>query len=91
MMTRTERDKMLAGDLYDAGAPELQADAAATHEWLARYNAAFGAPISPTLKRTSAGAARCQNREYAAGIAINLPEKRSRYRSSQTSSKRQPL
>jgi hypothetical protein len=35
MMTRTERDKMLAGDLYDAGAPELQADAAAAHEWLA--------------------------------------------------------
>jgi len=45
-MTRTERDKMLAGDLYDAGAPELQADAAAAHEWLARYNAAFGTPIS---------------------------------------------
>ena len=46
MMTRTERDKMLAGDLYDAGAPELQADAAAAHEWLVRYNAAFGTPIS---------------------------------------------
>src|ERR1700726_2716081 len=46
MMTRTERDKMLAGDLYDAGAPELQGDAAAAHEWLARYNAAFGTPIS---------------------------------------------
>jgi hypothetical protein len=46
MMTRTERDKMLADDLYDAGAPELQADAAAAHEWLARYNAAFGTPIS---------------------------------------------
>ena len=45
-MTRTERDKMLAGDLYDAGAPELQADAAAAHEWLGRYNAAFGTPIS---------------------------------------------
>src|ERR1700731_4699653 len=46
MMTRTERDKMLAGDLYDAGAPELQADAAAAHEWLPRHNAAFGTPIS---------------------------------------------
>ena len=46
MMTRTEKDKMLAGDLYDAGAPELQADAAAAHEWLARYNSAFGTPIS---------------------------------------------
>lgn len=46
MITRTEKEKMLAGDLYDAGAPELQADAAAAHEWLARYNAACGTPIS---------------------------------------------
>src|SRR5689334_19160122 len=34
----TERDKMLAGELYDASAPELQAELAATHRWLARYN-----------------------------------------------------
>lgn len=45
-MTRTEKEKMLAGDLYDASAPELQAEMAAAHEWLARYNAAFGKPIS---------------------------------------------
>jgi maltose O-acetyltransferase len=32
---------MLAGELYDAGAPELQAERAATHLWLARYNAAL--------------------------------------------------
>jgi maltose O-acetyltransferase len=32
---------MLAGELYDASAPEIQADLAATHRWLARYNAAF--------------------------------------------------
>ena len=38
-MTRTEREKMLAGELYDASAPEIQADLAATHRWLARYNA----------------------------------------------------
>src|SRR4051794_27739820 len=44
MMTRTEKEKMLAGDLYDADAPELQAEEAAAHDWLARYNAAFGAP-----------------------------------------------
>jgi maltose O-acetyltransferase len=44
MITRTEKEKMLSGDLYDAGAPELQADVAAAHEWLARYNAAFGTP-----------------------------------------------
>ena len=36
---RTEKDKMLAGELYDASAPEIQADQAATHRWLARYNA----------------------------------------------------
>jgi maltose O-acetyltransferase len=35
---RTEKDKMLAGDLYHPGAPEIQADLAATRAWLARYN-----------------------------------------------------
>ena len=38
-MTRTEKDKMLAGELYDASAPEIQAELTATHRWLARYNA----------------------------------------------------
>jgi len=32
---------MLAGELYDASAPEIQAELAATHKWLARYNAAL--------------------------------------------------
>ena len=36
---RTEKDKMLAGELYDASAVEIQAELAATHRWLARYNA----------------------------------------------------
>ena len=45
-MTRTEKEKMLAGDLYDASAPELQAEMAAAQEWLARYNATFGKPPS---------------------------------------------
>src|SRR3546814_7155 len=36
---RTEKDKMLAGDLYDPAAPEIQADLASAHRWLARYNA----------------------------------------------------
>lgn len=40
-MVRTEKDKMLAGELYDASAAELQAELATTHRWLARYNAAF--------------------------------------------------
>ena len=41
-MSRTERDKMLACEPYDANAPEIQAELAATHRWLARYNAALG-------------------------------------------------
>ena len=40
--TRTQKQKMLAGDLYDAGDPEIQADLAATREWLVRYNASLG-------------------------------------------------
>ena len=39
-MTRSEKDKMLAGELYRTDAPELIADRAATAAWLARYNAA---------------------------------------------------
>lgn len=38
-MARTEKDKMLAGELYDAAAPEIQADQRDTMAWLARYNA----------------------------------------------------
>jgi maltose O-acetyltransferase len=32
---------MLAGELYDAGATEIQAELMTTQRWLARYNAAF--------------------------------------------------
>ncbi|HYZ39483.1 MAG TPA: sugar O-acetyltransferase [Stellaceae bacterium] len=46
---RAEREKMLAGELYDASAPELQAEMAATHRWLACYNAALDA--SPAERR----------------------------------------
>jgi maltose O-acetyltransferase len=46
---RTEKDKMLAGELYDAGDPQLQAELAATHRWLVRYNATLGA--SPAERR----------------------------------------
>lgn len=35
---------MLAGELYEASAPELQADLAATAGWLARYNVALALP-----------------------------------------------
>jgi maltose O-acetyltransferase len=40
-MARSEKDKMLTGDLYDATDPEIQAELAATHRWLVRYNAAL--------------------------------------------------
>jgi maltose O-acetyltransferase len=46
---RTEREKMLAGELYDPSAPDIQADLAATHSWLARYNAALD--LSPADRR----------------------------------------
>jgi maltose O-acetyltransferase len=37
---RSEKEKMLAGDLYDAGDSKLEAERTATHRWLLRYNAA---------------------------------------------------
>ncbi len=41
-MTRTEKQKMLAGELYDAGDAELQADLLAAQRWMARFNAMLG-------------------------------------------------
>jgi maltose O-acetyltransferase len=38
----TEKEKMLAGELYDPADPEIQADQAATKAWLVRYNASLG-------------------------------------------------
>jgi maltose O-acetyltransferase len=49
MQMRSEKDKMLAGELYDASAPEIQAELAATHRWLARYNAALD--LAPSERR----------------------------------------
>lgn len=43
-MPKTEKQKMLAGELYDAGDAEIQADLAATREWLVRYNASLAMP-----------------------------------------------
>ena len=40
-MNRTEKEKMLAGELYRADSPEIQADQVANMAWLARYNAAI--------------------------------------------------
>jgi maltose O-acetyltransferase len=41
-MAKTELQKMLAGELYHASCPEIQAELAACAAWLARYNAALG-------------------------------------------------
>ena len=38
----TEREKMLAGELYRSNDPEILAELAAAHSWLARYNASAG-------------------------------------------------
>ncbi|GGF54020.1 nodulation protein [Azorhizobium oxalatiphilum] len=38
-MARTERDRMLAGELYLAADPELVAERRAAADWMARYNA----------------------------------------------------
>jgi maltose O-acetyltransferase len=43
-MPRSEKEKMLAGDLYRPGDPEILADMAATRAWLVRYNASLGKP-----------------------------------------------
>jgi maltose O-acetyltransferase len=40
---RTEKEKMLAGELYHAGEAELQADAAKAKAWMSRYNASMAA------------------------------------------------
>jgi maltose O-acetyltransferase len=40
-MTRSQKEKMLAGDLYNAADPEIQADLLATGVWLKRYNDAL--------------------------------------------------
>jgi len=47
-MTRTEKQKMVAGDLYSAADSELQAEAQATGTWLAEYNGAAG--LSPEVR-----------------------------------------
>jgi maltose O-acetyltransferase len=48
-MTRSEKQKMLAGELYRPGDPEIQADAAATKAWLARFNVSLAG--SPAERR----------------------------------------
>ncbi|HYP84132.1 sugar O-acetyltransferase [Variovorax sp.] len=46
---QTQKERMLAGELYDPNAPEIQADQLACHAWLARYNASMAA--TPAQRR----------------------------------------
>jgi maltose O-acetyltransferase len=48
-MSRSEKDKMLAGEMYRPGDPEIQAEQAATKKWLVRYNASLA--LSPPERR----------------------------------------
>ncbi|UNE62628.1 hypothetical protein MML47_21280 [Xanthomonas oryzae] len=43
---QTEKQKMLAGELYNAADAQLQADQAAAAEWMMRYNATGAQPFA---------------------------------------------
>jgi len=45
-MPRSEMDKMLAGELYDAAAPDIAAEQRAAMAWLVRFNALLAAPAA---------------------------------------------
>jgi maltose O-acetyltransferase len=45
-LNKTEKQKMLAGELYRPGDAEIAADQAANKAWLVRYNAALARPVS---------------------------------------------
>lgn len=53
-MLRSEREKMLAGELYRPNDPGIQAELAATAQWLARYNGSLPAE-RPQLLRERLG------------------------------------
>ncbi len=49
-MPMSEKQKMLAGELYRPGDPELQADQAEAKAWMVRYNAALAE--APAVRRS---------------------------------------
>ena len=49
-MMRTEKDKILAGEPYDASPPKILADLETMHRWLASYNSSPG--MSASERRT---------------------------------------
>jgi maltose O-acetyltransferase len=44
-MIRTEKEKMLAGELYTASAPEIQSDQADARAWMQRFNERIDMPL----------------------------------------------
>ena len=48
-MSRTEKEKMLAGELYSPNCPHLSADQARAKVWMVRYNASLA--LSPAERR----------------------------------------
>jgi maltose O-acetyltransferase len=67
-MSRSEKDKMLAGELYRPGDPEIQADQAATKQWLVCYNAALG--LSAAERRVLLAE---RFAEVGAGVVVRPP------------------
>jgi maltose O-acetyltransferase len=51
MPAATEKEKMLAGQLYNAADPVLQADMLAARQWLARYNSGIDVAEQQALLR----------------------------------------
>jgi maltose O-acetyltransferase len=45
-MEKSQKQKMLEGELYHAGDPEIQLDQAAAKAWMVRYNASLAASAS---------------------------------------------
>jgi maltose O-acetyltransferase len=45
-LSKTEKQKMVAGELYRPGDPELAADQAANKTWMVRYNGSLALPVS---------------------------------------------
>ncbi len=64
----TEKQNMLAGQLYDAGDAELVADRAAAAAWMARYNAACSASVADRLQLL-----REQMAEVGDGVEVRPP------------------
>lgn len=64
----TEKQKMLAGELYTAADEELTADAARACDWLARYNAASTASANSKRELLTEGLG-----HVGAGVTIRAP------------------